>query len=222
VRSHCSQLAILRPNNRAGWYDKEQAPARINLPKYLTGARYKAVDNQSPSYVTLFDIASAAAANDSDALALHNPGDRSRLESIESLARNVYDPISVHGDKNLAPGKGKFILVVLVDPEPGEHEDNFNRWYEEEHMGLFAKIPGWLRGRRFVLNQAETKFAFGAAKDKTPRKYIAVHDFASPEYGESAEMKAAMSTEWFGNVMQHVTGADIRNFSLETVYEKKA
>jgi hypothetical protein len=40
------------------------------------------------------------------------------------------------------------ILVVVVDVLP-EHEDEFNRWYDEEHIPEKRATPGFRSARRF-------------------------------------------------------------------------
>ena len=41
------------------------------------------------------------------------------------------------------------LLVVVVDVLP-EHEDEFNRWYDEEHIPQKRATPGFRSARRFV------------------------------------------------------------------------
>ena len=56
----------------------------------------------------------------------------------------------------------KYMLVVPSDPHPGQ-DDDYNRWYDEVHLGDLLKIPGVKSGRRFVAdpvspNQGETNY----------------------------------------------------------------
>ena len=49
---------------------------------------------------------------------------------------------------------GGTILVVMMEVDP-EHEDEFNRWYNEEHLPERLEIPGYVSARRFKLEEGE-------------------------------------------------------------------
>jgi Domain of unknown function (DUF4286) len=66
------------------------------------------------------------------------------------------------------------LLVVVVDVLP-EHEDEFNRWYDEEHIPEKRATPGFRSARRF------------RSHDR-PGRYLALYELddaavvTSPEY----------------------------------------
>ena len=66
-----------------------------------------------------------------------------------------------------APG----LLLVMMDIAP-EREEEFNRWYNEEHVPERLAIPGFKRARRFK------------ALEGSP-KYLALYELESPEALES-------------------------------------
>ena len=47
---------------------------------------------------------------------------------------------------------GGTILVVMMDVDPA-HEDEFNRWYNDEHLPERLEIPGYVSARRFKLTK---------------------------------------------------------------------
>ena len=47
---------------------------------------------------------------------------------------------------------GGTIMVVMMQVDP-EHEDEFNRWYDEEHLLERLEIPGYISARRFKLEE---------------------------------------------------------------------
>jgi len=49
---------------------------------------------------------------------------------------------------------GGTILVVMMEIDP-EHEEEFNRWYNEEHLPERLEIPGYISARRFKLEEGE-------------------------------------------------------------------
>ena len=63
--------------------------------------------------------------------------------------------------------EGKGLLLVMIDID-AEHEEEFNRWYEEEHLPERKTCPGFLSARRFVSVDGEPK-------------YLAIYDLESVE-----------------------------------------
>ena len=49
---------------------------------------------------------------------------------------------------------GGTIMVVMMEVDP-EHEEEFNRWYNEEHLAERLEIPGYISARRFKLEEGE-------------------------------------------------------------------
>ena len=47
---------------------------------------------------------------------------------------------------------GGTIMVVMMEVDP-EHEEEFNRWYDEEHLPERLEIPGYISARRFKLEE---------------------------------------------------------------------
>ncbi|MEF2978083.1 hypothetical protein [Subtercola sp. YIM 133946] len=41
---------------------------------------------------------------------------------------------------------------------PEEHEDEFNRWYNEEHLPERAAAPGFLSARRFIAIEGAPRY----------------------------------------------------------------
>jgi hypothetical protein len=75
------------------------------------------------------------------------------------------------------------LLLVMIDVDPG-HEEEFNRWYNEEHLPERLSCPGFLNGRRFV------------ALEGGP-KYLALYDLENPDVLQSeAYRKIIGPSEW--------------------------
>ena len=71
--------------------------------------------------------------------------------------------------------RGSGLLLVMMDIDP-EHEEDFNRWYDEEHVPERMAIPGFLTGRRY------------RAVEGGP-KYLAIYEIKSPEVLDSPAPK---------------------------------
>ncbi|MCU1614621.1 MAG: hypothetical protein JWO98_2161 [Frankiales bacterium] len=74
------------------------------------------------------------------------------MSSDESPSKNVrtddpYHAIAVHQPSAVAVGGA---LITLVEPHAG-HDDDYNRWYEDDHFYAGAMAGPWtFAGRRFV------------------------------------------------------------------------
>jgi hypothetical protein len=77
---------------------------------------------------------------------------------------------------------GGAILIVWTDI-PADIEDDFNDWYDREHLpDRVGRLPGFLRGRRFVRGPNEHA-------DDAP-KYLTYYDLASAGVMQSDAHKA--------------------------------
>lgn len=103
--------------------------------------------------------------------------------------------------------KAKGLLLVMMDIDP-EHEEDFNRWYNEEHVPERLSIPGFLTGRRFL------------AVEGSP-KYLALYELESPDVLESEAYKHFLTkgtTEWTKRIRQHFKMT--RNVYVELLVDK--
>ena len=100
----------------------------------------------------------------------------------------------------MAAKKGDGLLLVLSEV-PAEHDAEFNRWYNEEHIPERLSIPG-------VLNAARYEAVAGG-----PR-YLACYELASPDawYADAWQKWLNNPTEWSKRMSPSVIGtAYIRN-----------
>lgn len=89
------------------------------------------------------------------------------------------------------PNKG--FLLVLMQPPPALEEE-FNAWYDSEHIPERCAVPGFETGLRFV------------CLDGTP-KYLALYDLVRPEVLDSPEyirVAGANSSPWTRRVTSRV------------------
>jgi hypothetical protein len=97
--------------------------------------------------------------------------------------------------------RGTGLLLVMIDIDPA-YEEDFNRWYEEEHLPERLGCPGFLSGRRFVSVEGEPK-------------YLALYELNDPEVLETEAYKAMQPpTGWTKRVSPHFTSF-VRNVYRE-------
>ncbi len=86
--------------------------------------------------------------------------------------------------------KKHIILIVRIDVKP-EMEEEFNRWYNEEHIPTLLKISGVLWARRAINT------------GKGP-KYIAVYEHDNIDVQHSEAYQKATQTEWTRRIEPHL------------------
>ncbi len=95
----------------------------------------------------------------------------------------------------MSPGK-HILLIVRTDVVP-EMEEEFNRWYNEEHIPRLLKVPGVLWAKR------GTNTGGG-------QKYIAIYEHESGEVQKTAAYGEALETDWTHRIRPY-----LRNFTRE-------
>ncbi len=83
--------------------------------------------------------------------------------------------------------EARAVLVVTVEVDAAD-EDEFNRWYDEEHIPEKLATPGFLSARRFKV-----------ADDSL--RYLVIYELADPQAALSPEYMSQPATEWGQSMM---------------------
>lgn len=165
--------------------------------KLLNAARFKAIDGKSPSQLGLYDsditTATNTAVSDSQKSSVLKTFQRLTYSHIETLAHPEF---STHPDTYFV------FLVSLNVKEEGEEE--FNKWYGEEHLVLLSKIPGYLRGRRYKLVDQVGYNQGDEEEEKPAAKYLAIYDMTKSDVSKTPESAAAANTTWWIDLQKRV------------------
>ena len=168
------------------WYDTEHLPERLAIPGFISARRW--VDPRAPAgtgkYLATYELDSARVLETPEYLA--HVGDGLTPWSKRCLSRCVVfrrwaSAQILPGDASPAPAARA--LFLACGDVPAEHEAEFNRWYDTEHIALLAAVPGVLRARRFLDPAGK------------PR-YIALYELADANVAGSAPWNAALATPW--------------------------
>jgi hypothetical protein len=98
------------------------------------------------------------------------------------------------GDR-VSPDGARALFIVAMNVAPAAEEE-FNDWYNMEHIPLLTRVPGVAAARRF------------RASNGSPR-YVAVYHLSDPDAYASAEWCEADQTPWIGRM---------RRFQSERAY----
>jgi pimeloyl-ACP methyl ester carboxylesterase len=197
------------------WYNNEHGPTRLRLPFIENGFRYRATDldapgkgsKEMPEWMAAYDITDMDELTKETYMRLRTPEVKSQREKdvMAKIAvdRRLYDLVGERKSPDFRPldeldysAEGNVLVAVSLSLKPGKKQEELDKWYEEEHVDLLSKVPGWLRTRRFVTSSIlEGKEGF---------EYLALHEYAAKNGLGGPEFKAATSTKWNNDIMTNV------------------
>jgi len=121
------------------------------------------------------------------------PGEANEAMRLEATLRLAYPTARITRQHLLqdragasAGARAPFHYIVATDVRP-EAEDDFNAWYEREHLPGLAGVPGTVRAQRL------------RNEDDRPR-YHACYDLVTAETLGSPAWLAVRGTTWSGRV----------------------
>ena len=104
----------------------------------------------------------------------------------------------------MANKKGAGLMIVWADI-PADKEDDFNRWYNEEHLAELLSVPGVLSAARYEAT-------------KSGPKHMAVYELESPAVVESDAFTSRPRTEWGSRVSPSLIGTNFINNVYEMIH----
>ncbi|KAF2724952.1 alpha/beta-hydrolase [Polychaeton citri CBS 116435] len=198
------------------WYREEHGPLRLRLPFVENGYRYRAIDGEEPQWNAIYDISDLAWLEKRIYTRLREERsvrEQKMMGTFQKLDRRIFSLIATHGTASPEPAP-VLLTVSLVVNESDLNE--LNKWYEEEHIGMLSKIPGWLRSRRFLLQ-------LGGSVSDGQVGYLSVHDFTEKNGLDGPEHKASRATPWRNQIQDKLIARQVRRwkhyFTFEPLHE---
>lgn len=176
------------------WYDTEHIPERLAVPGFRGARRYRSVEpggpypsyfEGTPRYQALYEL-------DSPAI-LDSPGykrlgetlsedSRRIVPRLQNVYRGVFTEILPDPQGRGDPAEvGGLLLVGLT--VAAAHDEEFNAWYDTEHIPFLGAVSGVLRARRF-------------APIDGSKRYLAVYEFADLGVIQTEEWNQVAYTPW--------------------------
>jgi len=189
------------------WYDNEHIPDRLGIPGFLSARRFIRIGDESkgfitkgePKYITLYDINSTDVLKSEPYLKLKEreaslPSDSfvAVTKRLTNFTRGVYEQIYPK-EGEYKPPHTKFVFLVGHDV-PQNREEEFNAWYDTEHVPGVLKVPGFLTGRRFRL--AEGEFSPTPSSKSLLSTFLTLYDIDNESVFESDAFKKAAESPW--------------------------
>lgn len=170
------------------WYETEHIPVRMDVSGFSHALRYRTEGD--PWHLAAYFLDDMAALETPVYRSLKSdPSERTArmLGNVTGFTRYITDELSdtaPEGTASALTGTDHTLFVVAFDV-PDEDRAEFDGWYEEEHVPLLMKVPGWLRVRRFLVRPGF---------DGPAWTHLALHEIASPDVLDAPEREAARDT----------------------------
>ncbi len=170
------------------WYDTEHIPERLGVKGFINAERWIGADDPKIAFAT-YDLENIDVLQSAPYLAFtganQSPWTRRIEGKMQKIGRFVAEQI-VPGNLCAPQNAGGLLFVGMnVDPQV---EDEFNDWYNREHLPRLLTVPGCLCARRF-------------RADSGSHKYIAIYHLESAAICASKTWKAAVATPWTARII---------------------
>ena len=173
------------------WYERDHIPARMAIPGFAGAVRYELTGSeggpQAAAWLACYFLDDMAALDSPAYRELKRaPGERTErmLANVNGFTRYTADELSDTGAP--APGGAEpQALLAIAFAVPDADVAEFDGWYEEEHVPLLMRVPGWLRVRRYRVRPGS---------EGPPWTHLALHELADAAALERPERAAARDT----------------------------
>jgi hypothetical protein len=171
------------------WNDGHFVPSRLAAPGLAGAQRYKHIERET--YLAIYEAENESAMGSEEFLSAEDyPNSETKW-----MLSNILDYSSYTGnqitdlsrDKVSADPLDAPILYSQFFSVPDDREEDFNTWYENEHIPMLLKCDDWLMCRRFLIEDGEPQ----------PWTHLALHYLNDMSAFDSPEREAAESTDLF-------------------------
>lgn len=173
------------------WYDTEHLIERERIKGFINARRWLGATDPKIA-VALYDLENldvlqtpAYRAIVGDGL---SPWARRVIGKAQQICRFAAEQTVTGRLAGALEAEGLMMYAMNV---PAAVDDEYNAWFNEEHLPRLSQVPGVLRARRF-------KMADGT------HRYLALYDLAVPEVQASPAWKDAANTPWSAKMRPHI------------------
>ncbi|KAK3078367.1 hypothetical protein LTS18_007696 [Coniosporium uncinatum] len=240
------------------WYLNVHVDQVVATGGVPSAARYEAVPILPPdakratwameaTWLTIYELPSLAhryspAFTNLDGQSKPDPTLLDRIFRNAKFETRFYEHIETHEAPHAHPGPGTLVISAALTPAKGQ-DDDFNRWYHDEHMAEVGKVEGYLRTRRYrqiVATDPDFKPArtttgnegctgpeatildcYERRQNERAPAYLALHEFDAGEFDMEGLAKAD-ETEWSKRIVPTLEVMQAGFFRLIRPYGKFA
>jgi hypothetical protein len=172
------------------WYDTEHIPERERTAGFVKAERWISTADPKIS-VAIYDLESFDVLQSAGYKAISgvnlSPWSRRVVGKLRAICHFQAEQTLPGRQAGTEEASGMMFFAMNVPPEI---EDEYNAWYNEEHIPALLKVPGVLLARRFRI--------VGGT-----HRHLAVYHLATPEVEGSQAWKDAVGTPWTAKMRPH-------------------
>jgi hypothetical protein len=188
------------------WYNTRHIPDRLALPGFLSARRFTLIKGTpkdyhiapEAEYLALYDLTDLKVLNSKPYNDLRNKESRLPPDSFETqifkmsrFARGAYEQIFPEKAGSVPPTK--FVFVVGHEVPRNRHQE-FNVWYNTEHVPALLSVPGLQSVRRFRLNEHDVPPLVD--RGGTISTYMTIWDISDENALESDKFRKVSRSPW--------------------------
>jgi hypothetical protein len=166
------------------WYRLEHIPQVVGLPGFVSGRRYRA-DDAPLKYLAWYDTADEGVETGPDfqRIASHPTPWSQRMRRFYGDNRERMN-FRLMCDVGRVPEQDTPWLYIVHTDIPDHIVDEYNAWYDREHLPRLVTVPGVVRARRYT-----------AVSASGPR-YLTAYELNDRDAFESPAGLQARKTPW--------------------------
>lgn len=181
---------------------EEHFASLLSVPGVLSVRRFRSVLGDGPRHMIVQEIERPEVMEN---IAYKNAALTPRGERVAShytsRLTTTYEEIVGFRHAQYDGMKSNYLWIARMDIPP-EIEDEFNEWYDTEHVPLLLTAPGWMASRRFRRIRGDDP------------KYMTMYEIAGPSAREGEAYERTHKTDWYRRIRPQ-----FRNFS-SALYEQ--
>ena len=172
------------------WYDTEHIPERRRIRGFLTAQRWLGAEDPNIS-IALYDLESVEVLQSPAYRAIAGANLSSWSKRMIGKSRRLlrFEGEQILPDARIPDINSAAMLLFAMNVVP-EAEQEFNAWYDEEHVPRLSAVPGCLGARRFR--------SIGGSP-----KYLALYPLSAPDVVSTKTWEAAAVTPWTLKLRPH-------------------
>jgi len=180
------------------WYNTRHIPDRLKIPGFISARRFVAIEG-TPKYLAVYDLKSLDVLASEAYLTLRDkeysqPPDSFELMTgnLPNFYRGVYKQIYPEQVEYRVPNT-EIILAIGYDVPPNREEE-FNAWYDTDHMPALKRFSEVAIIRRFVAIEAQLPSRAGRINSSP--KYVTLCDLESRDILYSEAFSRETNSPW--------------------------
>jgi hypothetical protein len=193
------------------WYDLEHMPERKAIPGF--GACERWIGDEQPAVsVATYDLESVDVLRGKAYASIAYGNLSVWSKRVTAMCRRLlrFEGTQIGPGDAPAPEGAEALLLNAMNVAP-EAEDDFNAWYDEQHLPALSGVPGALAARRYRSTSACSGEVEAGSPTRTcanmpgtgTHRYVAIYHLESPDVARSTAWNAAVDTPWTARARPH-------------------